>query len=150
MLVRFAAVFTTLTLLGACSGLPTDQQSQTAALTAKGSGSAGGSAGGSTDSRVEVILTGRPSYPAAKGKARFRSRGGERELQIEVENLPPGLMVNFLVGGIAYGGTQTVNALGAARINANSDLGQAVPMTVTGKAVQVITTAGALAASGSF
>jgi hypothetical protein len=58
--------------------------------------------------------------------------------------------VTFLVGGIQLGAAQTVDALGNARINLNSDRGDAVPGTVSGQRVEVRTSAGALILSGSF
>jgi hypothetical protein len=133
----------TVGLLGACDSMPTSQSTDSA-VAAKGAGNS------NNEIRLEARLVGSTAFSAAKGKARFKDRGGERELQIEIENVRPGTMVSFLVGGIAYGGTQTVDGFGAARINVNTDLGDAVPTSVAGQLVQVVTSGGDLIASGSF
>lgn len=101
--------------------------------------------------RTRIALKPSAAFPAATGKATFKARGGERELQIEVEHIRrlAGKRVVFFVGGSKLG-TAKVNALGAARIARNSDRGQRVPAVRKGTKVKVRTAAGALIVSGSF
>lgn len=110
-----------------------------------------GSGGNVGKSVVEIALTASATFPSAKGKAKFTVKGGQRELEIEVEHLNriAGRAVNFFVGGIQVG-SGTVSALGQADLELNTRLGHRVPTSVTGKAVAARTTDGALIASGSF
>ena len=100
---------------------------------------------------MEIILTGAPSFTSAKGKAKFTVKGGQRELEIEVENLNriAGQSVGFFVGGASVG-TGIVSALGQADLELNTRLGHTVPASVAGLAVAVRTADGTLIASGSF
>jgi hypothetical protein len=109
------------------------------------------SGGGAAAARSDISLT-RPAgapFANAKGKARFSTKAGERELQIEAENIPAGTVVTIKVGGSVVG-TATATALRAVRLNLNSALGQAVPASVAGSAVVLTTAAGAVIVSGSF
>ena len=119
------------------------------ALTASPASAASGSGSGSD--RTIIALKGSAAFPNAKGKAAFRDRGSERELQVEVENVRvlAGTTVSMSVGGVLVG-TATVNALGAARLSLNTNLGDSVPVSVSGKSVEVRTAAGVLVVSGSF
>ena len=113
-----------------------------------GSSASGGSV---KAGRVLIALT-RPAgapFASAKGKAKYSNRGGERELQIEAENIPAGTAVEFVLDGAVIG-TGTATALREVRLNLNSDLGATVPTSVTGKGVSVRTAAGAVIVSGSF
>lgn len=134
--------------LAACAGADTTSPAadNTVAL-AKGSATA--SAAGEV--KVIIALTAPAGAPfrSAKGKAKFASKGGERELQIEAENIPAGTAVKFLLDGAEIG-TGTANALRAVRLNLNSDLGATVPTSVAGKKVSVTTAAGAVIVSGGF
>ena len=98
-----------------------------------------------------IVLKPAAKFPAAKGSAKFKSKGGERELQVEVEHIRrlAGKRVVFFVAGVKLG-SKTVSALGAAEISRNSDLGQRVPNVVPGTAVKVRTAAGVLIVKGSF
>lgn len=106
-------------------------------------------AGGGT--RTRITLTSAGTYANAKGKATYKVNGSEREFQVEVENIKKlaGQSVNVFVNGKKVG-TATVDALGAARLNRNSDLGQTVPNIKAGDKVQVKNAAGVLIVSGSF
>ena len=101
--------------------------------------------------RTRIALKPSAAFPAANGKATFKSRGGERELQIEVEDIRRlrGKRVVFRVGGVLLG-TARVNAFGTARIERNSDRGQRVPAVRAGTKVKVRTARGVLIVSGSF
>ena len=109
----------------------------------------GGNGGGG--GKVRIVLTGAGTYANAKGKADYKSKGGEREFQVEVENIKKlaGKSVSIFVNGNQIG-TAAVNSLGAARLNRNSDLGQTVPNIKAGDQVQVKTANGVLIVSGSF
>ena len=101
--------------------------------------------------RTRIALKPSAAFPAATGKATFKARGGERELQIEVEHIRrlAGKRVVFRVGGVRLG-TAKVNAFGAARLERNSERGKRVPAIRAGTKVKVRTAAGALIVSGSF
>jgi len=105
--------------------------------------------GGGTKTRIN--LTAAAGYPTAKGKATYKVNGSEREFQVEVENIKQlaGKKVGIFVNG-AQVGSAAVDALGAARLNLNSDLGNAVPAIKAGDKVEVRKSGGALVASGKF
>ena len=108
--------------------------------------------GSNTDPRIEILLAGSPAFPEADGKARFRDRGGEQELQIGVEDGPANTLITFWVGGQAVDAA-TTDGIGDAGSNLNSDRGDAVPSVGAGTTVEVrIGTAagGALVVSGAF
>lgn len=138
--------------LAACAdGSPTGTAD--AASLRRGADNVGGQASGGTASsdRTIIALT-RPSgapFSNAKGKAKYSNRGGERELEIEAENIPAGTSVSFVLDGAVIG-TGTANALREVELNLNSDRGASVPMSVAGKSVSVRTTAGAVIVSGTF
>lgn len=117
---------------------------------------ASGSGSGEPEIRMEIpLISVDPTIPDAKGKAKFRDKGGEKELEIQVENLPQaggglpnpgpapfsivpiggsGDPVEFFVNG-AFVGSSAIDALGNARLNINTDLGDAVPMVFVGDVV---------------
>jgi predicted PilT family ATPase len=101
--------------------------------------------------KTRIALTASADYPAAKGKATYKVDGSEREFQVEVENIKKlaGKAVNVFVNGVKVG-SATVNSLGAARLNLNTNLGNAVPSIKTGDQVQVKTGAGKVIVAGSF
>lgn len=147
--LRTIAVLLPVSLLAACSdGTPVGLSDNAPAF---GRDASAGSTASATRTRVEIALTPPAGalYANAKGKARFSSKTGERELQIEAENIPAGTAVVFRVGGTVVG-TATANALREVRLNLNSALGQTVPPSVTGQAVTVTTAAGGMIVSGSF
>ncbi|MFQ5689819.1 MAG: hypothetical protein ACE5HQ_06070 [Gemmatimonadota bacterium] len=111
--------------------------------------SAAGAKGSRNDTRLEARLTSTSSrFPDAKGRARFRDRSGEQQLQIEIENVAPGATVSFVVDGSSVGSAMA-DAIGAARLDLNSDLGDAVPAVSEGTTVQA-RIGGATVAAGSF
>lgn len=115
-----------------------------AAFAKHGSGGGGGN-------KTRITLTAAGAYPRAKGTATYKAKGSEREFQAEVENIKKlaGKQVNIFVNG-AQVGSATVNGLGAARLNLNTNLGNAVPNIQAGAVVQVKTSTGTLIATGSF
>ncbi len=100
---------------------------------------------------LEVTLPAGPAYRGADGKAKYKDRGGERELEVEVEDVRSlrGTTLSVFVGGSRVGGAR-VNSLGDARLERNSDLGQRVPGVVKGTRVQVKTVSGTVVVAGSF
>jgi hypothetical protein len=103
------------------------------------------------DADVRISLKGSSAYPNAKGAAKYRDRGGEREFQVEVENIKSlaGKTLTVLVGD-ANVGSMRVSSLGIARLNLNTTRGQAVPVIRSGSVVKVKTSGGVLVVSGRF
>jgi hypothetical protein len=102
--------------------------------------------------RVVVLLTppaADTAFPGAKGKAQLDSRPGETELEIEVEHIPAGTVVNFFVGGTMVG-TATADAFGEAEIELNTKKGDVIPATPAGTTVSAQTAAGHMIVSGTF
>jgi hypothetical protein len=95
------------------------------------------SRGSSNETRLEVDLTGSIDFPDADGRARYRDRGGEQELQIEVEDGPADTEVTFFVGMNQVGSPVLTDNFGFARLNLNSDDGDDVPSIGDGTAVSV-------------
>lgn len=100
---------------------------------------------------IRIALRGSAQYPNAKGTAKYKADGGEREFQVELENAKPlaGKMVDVYANGAKVGSFK-VTALGTGRLNRNTDLGQNVPAIGAGSAIQIKTRAGVLIVSGSF
>ena len=98
------------------------------------------------DNRQEISLDPSSDFPNAEGKAKFRDRGDERQLEIEVEDIEPGTVVDYFVDGTQVG-TETANGLGNAELRINSDEGDAVP---TSPGMIEAKTGGTLIVSGSF
>jgi hypothetical protein len=89
------------------------------------------------------------AFAGASGKAQFDTRPGENELEMEVEHVPAGTVVNFFVGDTKVG-TATVGTLRETEINLNSRAGDVIPTIAAGTAVSVRTAAGAIIVSGTF
>ena len=100
---------------------------------------------------TRIALQGSAQYSNAKGTAKYKADGGEREFQVELENARPlaGQTLSVFVNGAKVGSFR-VSALGAGRLSRNTDLGQSVPAISAGARVQIKTAGGALVASGSF
>ena len=104
---------------------------------------------------AEVIhraaLTGSTSYPAVNGEAKWKSKGGDRELEVQIEDAGKlkGKRLAVRVGGSLIGSMRVSN-LGRARLVLRTEAGQAVPADVVGKAVKVRTADGVTVASGRF
>ena len=90
-----------------------------------------------------------PVFARANGEAKFENEGGERELEIEVEDVPAGTALVFYLGDTELA-RATADSFGNARINLNSDRGAVVPASVAGKTVSVETPAGEIVVSGTF
>jgi hypothetical protein len=142
------------------SDVITPVASSEASASSAGSDSASGgvldeSASGSSKVRageIRITLNSSAAFAGVKAKAKYKNRNGERELQVEAENLRVGTVVSVCVSGVRAGGA-TANALGNARLNLNSNAGQTVPNVSSGTSIAVRaggSCSGALIASGSF
>ncbi len=145
--IRAVVSIAAVAALAACSDSSPVAVTDPSASLARGSG--GGGAATATKQTITLSPSAGALFASAKGKAKFAAKPGERELQIEVENVPAGTSLIFTVGGVNVG-TATADALRQARINLNSTLGNAVPLSVTGASVIVTTAAGGAVVSGSF
>ena len=92
--------------------------------------------GSSIDNRMGIVLVGSSAFPDAGGKARFRDRGGERQLQIQIEDGPANGTLVFSVDGFVVG--EATILLGRAKIRLNSDDGDDVPLVGPGSTVSVM------------
>jgi hypothetical protein len=103
------------------------------------------------DDRLEIRLAPSQAFAQAHGKAHFKDRGGERELEVELEDARnlSGQRVRVMVNGVQVG-QATVNNLGYAELNLNSDRRENVPTIKAGAQVEVKTNANALVVSGKF
>ena len=101
--------------------------------------------------RLEVRLGAAPGFAGVKGKAKYKNEGGEREFQVEVENVRAlsSQTLAVFVSGTRVGGAR-VNRFGEGRLELNSDRGQRVPSVQKGTPVQVKTPAGKAVVAGSF
>jgi hypothetical protein len=89
------------------------------------------------------------AFASAHGEAKFENQGGERELEIEVEDIPAGTALVFYIGDVEVARV-TADALGHARINLNSDRGGNVPVSVSGQSITVKTPEGVVVVTGTF
>jgi hypothetical protein len=96
-------------------------------------------------------LSGSAAFPAVNGEAKWKAKEGERELEIQIEDAKrlAGKRLTVRIGGKVMGHMR-VSALGRARLVRDTQAGQSVPTSVTGKGVRISTAGGALVASGRF
>ena len=107
-------------------------------------------ASGSGTTRT-IALHGTVSFPNASGKAVYKVKGTQRELQIEVEHIAvlAGKHVNVFVNGSKLA-SPVVSSLGQINVNRNTERGQFVPNIQNGSTVRVRTLGGTLIAGGAF
>ena len=98
-----------------------------------------------------AALSGSVAFPGVNGEAKWKSKGGERELEVQIQDAKKlaGKQLAVRIGGKLVGHMK-VNALGRARLVKSTQAGQSVPKSVAGKAVKIRTSAGVLVASGRF
>jgi hypothetical protein len=98
-----------------------------------------------------AALSGSSTFSAVNGEAKWKAKGGERELEIQIEDAKAlsGKRLTVRIGGRLVGHMK-VSALGRARLVKSTEAGQSVPTSVTGKAVRVTTGGGTPVASGRF
>jgi hypothetical protein len=98
-----------------------------------------------------AALSGSAAYPAVNGEAKWKSKEGERELEVQIEDAKrlAGKRLAVRIGGKLMG-FMRVSALGRGRLVKSTEAGQSVPTSVTGKAVKIKTGGGTVVASGRF
>ena len=98
-----------------------------------------------------AALSGSTAFPSVNGEAKWKSKAGERELEVQIQGATKlaGKRLAVRIGGKLVGHMK-VSALGRARLVKSTQAGQSVPASVAGKAVKIRTSAGALVASGRF
>jgi hypothetical protein len=110
--------------------------------------------GNKPSGEVRINLSASSAFPSAKGYAKFKNRGGEREFEVELEHLRQ--LSNQRLGVCLNGsrvGSLKINSLGRGELNLNSDSGEKVPSVGANTKVQVHTNnscSAALVASGQF
>lgn len=100
---------------------------------------------------TRIALKGSAAFPNAKGAAKYKVDGAEREFQVEVENIKSlaGKRLYVYVNGVKVG-SFLVTSLGTGRMNRNTIRGQVVPFITAGSKVRVRTGTGALVVYGQF
>ena len=98
-----------------------------------------------------AALSGSTAFPGVNGEAKWKSKGGERELEIQIQDATAlaGKQLTVRIGGTVVGHMK-VSALGRARLVKSTQAGQSVPASIAGKAVRIKTGGGKLVASGRF
>jgi len=96
-------------------------------------------------------LSGSAAFPAVNGEAKWKAKDGERELEVQIEDAKrlAGKRLTVRIGGKVMGHMR-VSALGRARLVRDTQAGQSVPTSVTGKGVRIRTAGGSLVAGGKF
>jgi len=98
-----------------------------------------------------AALSGSTAFPGVNGEAKWKSKDGQRELEVQIQDATKlaGKKLTVRIGGTIVGHMK-VNALGRARLVKDTQAGQSVPASVAGKTVKIKTSGGKLVASGSF
>ena len=98
-----------------------------------------------------AALSGSTAFPGVNGEAKWKSKEGERELEIQIQDAKKlvGKQLTVRIGGKVVGHMK-VSALGRARLVKSTQAGQSVPASIAGKAVKIKTSGGRLVASGRF
>jgi hypothetical protein len=97
------------------------------------------------DTRIKLAGTG------GAGAAKYRSRAGVREFEVEAEHLhvAVGTRLRVAVNGKVVG-TMTVTSLRQAHLSLSTQRGQAVPTIAAGSAVTVLAPNGVVLVAGKF
>lgn len=104
------------------------------------------------ESRIEARLAGAPiNGLTPTGHAKFRSRGGNRNFEVEVEkvNLPAGTILNVFVDGVKVGDL-TIGSTLENEFEVESERGQFVPNVTNTSTVVVSNVQGQTIVSGVF
>ncbi|MCC6316104.1 MAG: hypothetical protein IT361_00335 [Gemmatimonadaceae bacterium] len=151
-LIAPLALFAAL-ILSACADSPVSPLTDDVTAAASKGSDNSGSATSAGRIRVFAQLTAPTSAPyvSARGKAKWDSRNNntKREFEIEAEHLPAGLVVEFYLAGASLG-KATTNTFGKAQLNFSTQLGQPVPISVSGATAEVKTAAGVVIVRGAF
>jgi hypothetical protein len=108
----------------------------------------GAASGEAHDRDSRITLKAEAGFPGVKGFVRYRDRGNERELRLEVEKskLPKGDELEVRIDG-KFVGTMTVNEAGTARFRAR---GGSIPVLAAGAVLVVQKKGGAAILTGAF
>jgi hypothetical protein len=108
----------------------------------------GAASGEARDRDNRITLKAEAGFPGVKGVVRYRDRGNERELRLEVEKskLPKGDELEVRIDG-KFVGTMTVNEAGTARFRAR---GGSIPVLAAGAVLVVQKKGGAAILTGAF
>ncbi len=103
---------------------------------------------------VRINLSSSSAFASAKGYAKFKDRGGEREFEVELEHLNQlsNQRLAVCVNGSRIGSLK-MNSLGRGELNLNSEAKEQVPAIVKNSRVQIHTNnlcSATLVASGQF
>lgn len=100
---------------------------------------------------VRISLAAQPGGLGGKATVKHRNRGGEQELQVEVEVARrfAGTTLTVVVGTTVIGDL-TIDAFGKGRLSLNSRRDEIIPAVTKGTAVSILTAAGTVAFAGSF
>jgi len=98
-----------------------------------------------------AALKGSSVFPAVNGTAKWKSDGGKREFEVQIQDAGKlkGKRLTVRIGGVTIG-KMTVGSLGRARLVRRTEAGQFVPKNILGKTVRVLTRGGTLVARGTF
>ena len=75
-------------------------------------------------------------FPGVSGRATHRTPGNQRELAVEVENVPAGTVLTFFYNDTELG-TAVADPQGRARVALNTNAGATVPFRVIGSTISV-------------
>jgi hypothetical protein len=103
---------------------------------------------------IRINLVASKTFPSAKGYAKFKNRGDEREFEVELEHLNQlsSQRLAVCVNGSRVG-SLNINSLGRGELNLNSESKEQVPAIAKNSRVQVHinnSCSAALVASGQF
>ena len=144
--LRLLAGIASVAALTACSDSPSATVTDPTGATQSSKGTESTSANATI---IQLVRPVAPVFARAEGKAKFETKSGERQLEIEVEDVPAGTALIFTLGNVRLG-TATANSLGNARLDLNSKRNAGVPMSVVGLSVVVGTSGGRVVVSGTF
>ncbi len=100
---------------------------------------------------IRTTLNGSAAFPTVNGKAKYKTDRGNREFEVEIEDIPRRLVgkrLRVFVDGKRVG-SMIVTNLREARLKRSTQLGQAVP-NVTKGSVVAVKRIRRLVASGTF
>ncbi|HEX8476007.1 MAG TPA: hypothetical protein VF666_18555 [Pyrinomonadaceae bacterium] len=104
------------------------------------------------DVRIRAELVGAPfNGQSPRAEVEYRAEGGERRLEIEVENvnLPSGTLLNVLVDNVQIG-TIRLEGGGKGELELRTDNGQFVPLVNSRSRVVIATQGGVTLVAGAF
>ncbi len=105
--------------------------------------------GKATETIARATLKGSSVYPTVKGAAKWKSKSGERELEVQIQGAKRlrGKKLTVRIDG-KFVGYMTVTSLGTGRLYRNTARGARVPTVAVNKLCTIRTASGTLVASG--